>query len=246
MINSSNNKHKKISYEELIETHINFFTKYLTIKEAISLMHVNKELHKLLKTELINILENDKNIINSKLTNINEYENEFYINDYIPSNLNKKAMELLSKHKYGHIFSNTTNVPSRDVLLVYRLYFNIINHPLRNEINDSKFWEDCCKYFTQINYKLLGKFILDNILSQKNNCDNNLYSIYKLIEGNTYNITPKYLQNICNTTSIFVFCVKDILDFYGLSKNKTGLKKEYWTYVKIIRIIDKNLEHFKK
>ena len=75
---------------------------------------------------------------------------------------------------------------------------------------------------------------------------NNLYKIYKLAYKDLNKIYPQYYSNICGTTGLFTFFIKDILDFVGISNDETIQKKAYWSYAKIIDSIDKKINYIKK
>jgi hypothetical protein len=58
-----------------------------------------------------------------------------------------KAIELLNESVLNKIFTDTC-VPKDDILLVYLIYFQLINHKLFKKIeNKNIFWNHCCKYF---------------------------------------------------------------------------------------------------
>ena len=47
---------------------------------------------------------------------------------------------------YNKLFLNTI-MPSDDILMPYKIYFQLLNHDI-SLIKDNKvFWEQCCKYF---------------------------------------------------------------------------------------------------
>ena len=58
-------------------------------------------------------------------------------------------------------------------------------------------------------------------------------------------IYPSYYSNICGTTGLFTFFIKDILDFVGISNDVKIQSKAYWTYTKIIDSIEKKINYMK-
>ena len=50
----------------------------------------------------------------------------------------------------------------------------------------------------------------------------NIYEIYTLIENNLNKIIPSYFSKICGTTGLFVFFIKDVLDFLGITNNSNN------------------------
>ena len=75
---------------------------------------------------------------------------------------------------------------------------------------------------------------------------NNLYQIYNLVKGNLNKIIPNYFSDICGTTGLFVFIIKDILDFLGISLKNKNRENSYWTYSDILDSINEKIEYLKK
>jgi len=70
--------------------------------------------------------------------------------------------------------------------------------------------------------------------------------IYRLLENNSNKISPNYFSKICGTTGLFVFFVKDFLDYMGLlGDKKTPISKTIKTYNSILKAINSNLERLK-
>lgn len=57
-----------------------------------------------------------------------------------------KANELLNENLYNKIFKGDF-IPNEEVILIYKIYFQLI---ARNDItiaNIHEFWKSCCQYF---------------------------------------------------------------------------------------------------
>ena len=74
----------------------------------------------------------------------------------------------------------------------------------------------------------------------------NIYKIYKLVQNDIDKITPTYFSKICGTTGLFVFFIKDILDFLGFSNDKNLQKNAYWSYSEIINSLDSKINILNK
>ena len=74
---------------------------------------------------------------------------------------------------------------------------------------------------------------------------NNLYQIYNLVKGNMNKIFPNYFSNICGTTGLFVFIIKDILEFLGISSKIKNKENAFWTYSDIIDSINEKINYLK-
>ena len=67
----------------------------------------------------------------------------------------------------------------------------------------------------------LGTFIENEIKSVNLESNNELiYKIYSISYSHLQKLKPNYYQNICKTTGIIVFIIKDILDYLGISKDR--------------------------
>jgi hypothetical protein len=68
--------------------------------------------------------------------------------DSIPlSKGTNKAIELLNDNLYVKLFTESS-IPKPDILLVYKIYFQLIQHPYVQLFNNKNlFWKECCKYF---------------------------------------------------------------------------------------------------
>jgi|APDOM4702015023_1054809.scaffolds.fasta_scaffold694935_1 hypothetical protein len=67
-----------------------------------------------------------------------------------------KAVELLNESLYNKLFYNTA-IPSDDILMPYKIYFQLINDPLASIKDDKIFWEKCCSYFLNQNNGKTGR-----------------------------------------------------------------------------------------
>ena len=58
-----------------------------------------------------------------------------------------KAIDLLNQDKYKILFNNQS-LPSEDILLPYKIYFNLFRKTeFTSILDDQIFWNECCKYF---------------------------------------------------------------------------------------------------
>jgi hypothetical protein len=66
------------------------------------------------------------------------------------------------------------------------------------------------------------------------------------VEKNINKIYPAYYSKICGTTGLFVFFIKDVLDFLGFSNDKNIQKNAYWSYSEIINFLDSKINYLYK
>ena len=228
----------------------NNILKYLSINDLIPIKNISKKFHQLIIIYLIEYLENEKNdlkIIKDNLE-IKEEPNREGIENIILSKGSKKAIQLLNESQLNHLFKEE-KFPTYDIILIYRIYFQMINHPIsliaKTDIN--KFWDQCKYYFTNEQNGKTGDILINMINKKKVEINgNNLYQIYNLVKGNFHKIFPNYFSNTCGTTGLFVFVIKDILEFLGISSKIKNKENAFWTYTDIINFINKNINCLKK
>ena len=128
-----------------------------------------------LEKKIIRILEDDKTYYETKVKTFPEEDKvpKESLENYKQSSLTSKAMNLLNNESFGKMFSTGSNIPCEDVINIYLLYFNIINHPLKKEKRREVFWQECCNYFRNNSQEKLGDFITKTIQQQIVECENN-------------------------------------------------------------------------
>ena len=223
---------------------------FLSIDDLIRFKNTSKCFNKLFKTYIINNLQKDKIYFTNKKNRFdkNNIPPKLSFSDFTISKGGLKAIKLLNEPSLNHVFKDESK-PVDDRLIIYRIFFQLINHPYKFIQKDRKeeFWKKCQNYFSQ---EINGKTgdLLQKILDEKliNIEGDNLYKIYKLAENNLHKIYPNHFSTICGTTGLFVFLIKDILDFVGISNDQKIQNKAYWTYVKIIDSIDNKINHINK
>ena len=225
---------------------INIFI-FLDIPTLIKLKNVCTIFRKLVIPYLINLLEKEKKYIldikeSLDLTKIPERES---IENIVLNKGCKKAMQLLNESLLNQLFKDS-KFPTDDIILIYRIYFQMINHPYsliaKNDL--FQFWEKCKSYFTTEQNGKTGDILLSMINQKKIDFSkNNEYQIYMLAKSNYKKILPSYFSNICGTTGLFVFVIKDILEFMGITPKIKNKENAFWTYSDILESIDDKINH---
>ena len=223
--------------------------KYLSLKDLLSIKNINKKFRQLVILYLIEYLEKERIEINEIINNLNikEIPNREGIENLVLSKGSKKAINLLNESQLNHLFRDG-NMPINDIILIYRIYFQIINHPFALMAKDDieKFWEKCRNYFSNEQNCKTGDILIAMINDKKIDVNgNNLYKIYNLVKSNLNKIIPNYYTDICGTTGLFVFIIKDILEFLGISQKIKKIDNAYWTYSDIIEAINERINYLK-
>ena len=65
-----------------------------------------------------------------------------------------------------------------------------------------------------------------------------LYKVFHLIEKDIHKFCSGYFSKLCGTTSIFIFYIKDILDFLGFSNDTKFQNNSYYCFSEILNYID--------
>lgn len=131
----------------------------------------------------------------------------------------EKAINLLNEDKYNKIFKKELSPFLNEIILVYRIFFQLLKVNCFGKIKDDKlFWTKASDYILKNNNGKTGDFFRSSI----NNFDfsyKNIYEIKKLINGQENKIKPSFYSKICGTTGLFVFLIKDILEYIGILQN---------------------------
>ena len=223
---------------------------YLSIYDLIQFKNVSKYFNKLFFSYILIKLQKDKDYFINQKNNLDVINIPpiLTIKDFVLSKGSTKAIKLLNEPHLNYLFSEKSE-PNDDRIIIYKIFFQLINHPLKDIPNDKKeeFWSKCQDYFSHENDGKTGGLIQKIVDEKMIDIEgNNLYKIYKLVYKDLKKIYPQFYSNICGTTGLFTFFIKDILDFVGISIDEKIQKKAYWSYAKIIDSIEKKIDHIKK
>ena len=248
-INSSKLYHvTKFNVSEFIETNLNDILKFLDISDLTNMVLVNKYFRNSVYCQIIWNLENERKNFSDIVSSIPESEiiPRYSKNDIQFTKGSLKAIRLLNESFLNKIFTEEKDINDDNILLIYHIYFQLINHPLSREILDKKtFWKKTCYYFSHEEGGKIGDLLIKNSKNDLVLTSENIYKILHIIKGNLNKVTPSYFSSICGTTGLFVFYIKDILDFLGISNDKKLKVRAYWTYKDLIDLLDKRIEVLK-
>ena len=126
-------------------------------------------------------------------------------------------MELLQDQRYSKVFTEVSLSPKDEVVLIYKIYFQL-TYPkeaghLIKKGNKSDFWNFVHHHFIDNNDKI-GNCVKEDLKK----CDfsmENLYIINRLLTDQS-KFTPNYYTKLCGTSGLFVFFLKDILEWAGI------------------------------
>jgi hypothetical protein len=247
---SPKNGEKIISFKNIFDEHLNNFFVFLSTKDILELKNCSKSLHNWVIEYFDKMLNSERNTFiekqNKLSLSLDEIPKKLSINDFNLSKGALKAIDLLNEEIINRLFFEKI-IPNNEIFIVYKIFFQLIkNQEIIQYFNESIFWEKCKSYFNS--YKGKTGDCLNEIYTQKKIFidGDNIYKVYKIIQNNINKINPSYYSKICGTTGIFVFFVKDILDFLGFSNDKNIQKKSYWSYSEIINSIDSKINMLNK
>ena len=234
---------------------------FLDDKEAINFLSYSKKLlghliyyldglyNKLLYINNINISNTIENEINNIKKKYSESDLDSPKYAFSLSKGSVKALDLLNEESYNKIFKKKKLEPPLDkILLVYRIFFQLIGKEDLVNINDNKqFWEKTRNYILDNNKGKTGDFFKEYI-NEFNFTNKNIYKLKKLIFGVEDTLKPLNYEDICKTTGLVIFIIKDSLEYCGLIHNdKKTMPSIYINYLEYIQnIISKLKEYIEK
>ena len=236
----------------IFNEHLNNILIFLSNKDILEFKNCSKVLHKSVIQYLIKQLDIERNNFISKQNELNlsleEIQQKPSLNDYKFTKGAYRAISLLNEGMLNGLFKNEGN-PNKEIFIIYKIFFLLINHPEISKYDidcDEIFWEKCKKYFLDYNGNI-GDLLNDIINNKKVVLSgDNIYKIYKIVKKDIDKIVPAYFSKICTTTGLFVFFIKDILDFLGFSTDRKIQKNSYWSYSEIINLIDTKINTLNK
>ena len=249
-IDFSNTNSLKIENSIFIDNLSNILL-FLSLSDIIQLKNCSKEIHSYILNYYLKMFETDKTHLVEKKNKLNLKEDDMNQNqelDLMNLNLTKgtlKAIKLLNEDIFSRLFSEK-KTPKKEILLVYKIYFQLINdneiiNNYKIDLSDAIFWERCRNYFMK-NKGIISELLINNIKEKKFILTNaNLYRIYKLYEKNSSKLCTAYFSKLCGTTSLFIFYIKDILDFLGFSNEIKLQKNAFYIFFEIIKYLDNKI-----
>ena len=226
----------------LISSYLDKKTKYNFFSCSKSLIsHLLFEINKIYNfimdmNKLKSINSIDEEIINIK----NKFKDEDFDSPKYSLKISEgsiRALEILDEEIYNNIFKiEELNPPLNDIILIYRMFFQLINKEEIIEIeNDKKFWQEARNYLLENNNGKFGSFIKEYI-SEFDFTKQNIYKLKKLSIEKEDKLKPTYYENICKTTALVVFIIRDSLEYCGIFPNEKnmmpGIVINYLEYIK--------------
>ena len=230
LINYYDKIHKFLNNEEIKNLLL------LSKDSALSILPIIKELNSK------QIQENEKAIKEFK----SKYKEEEYLKSIKSFEISKasiKVLEKLNEEKSANIFTSE-KIPNKDLIYIYRLFLQLINKDKEiNNKNDKEFWNLAKdKIFTNKKGELSEN--VKEMLTQLNFSEENLRLVNNIYKEcmDKFSI-PKYYNNLCPTTGIFFFLVKEILEYCGiLVGKKTSIPLIYKRLDYELKLTKKNEE----
>ena len=221
------------SLGDKLETNFESISKYLTNDQLINFTVVNKQLginaiNTLIvrtETEIEEINNNISQIL--KIYNPEEEKNKLKTH-FAFTKTAIRAIQILNEKNADSLFISRKIAENhkKDILIIYNILLCLITQKNIHKMvkDDNVFWKYICEYFIMRknrNVIPLGTFIENEIKSVNLESNNELiYKIYSISYSHLQKLKPNYYQNICKTTGIIVFIIKDILDYLGISKDR--------------------------
>ena len=165
-----------------------------------------------------------------------------------------KALSLLNEPDYQKIFDDDT-IPSSDLILVYKIYFQLINKEtdiinlINNCSDDALIWENIFKYIkNNTEDDKLGD-LFKNVLNNMDCSIENIFNLIKMVNQNNNKdkLNPLFYSKLCPTTGLLIFLIKESLDYLGvLESNKTPPQRLIQIYQHYLDLNKEKIEEINK
>jgi hypothetical protein len=156
----------------------------------------------------------------------------------------QKAVELLNEGLYFKLFEGP--VAHEDIILPYRIFFQLLNMPQAGIVNQNEFWTSTCSFFAKEKDGKLGTMVT-NLVKNIDFSDENIFKITKIVGKNSSKITPNYFSKICGTSGLFIFLIKDALEYAGiLIEKKTPPSRILKNHLYNFQVMQAKMERLKK
>ena len=176
-------------------------------------------------------------LIEEEINNINNKFKDKDLDSFKLSKGSLKALEILNDENYNNIFQmEELSPPLDEIILIYRIFFQLINKEEFTEIlSDKKFWKEARNYFLENSNGKIGSFI-NELISEFDFNKENIYKLKNLSNGKEDKLKPKIYENICKTTGLFTFVIKEAFEYCGIIFNEKKLMPSilisYLEYIK--------------
>lgn len=114
-------------------------------------------------------------------------------------------------------------MPKEDVIFVYKLYLKLVNPIGFDDVlrtnNSGEIWRYILNYFKERNSGKLG-FTIEEDSAKLDLSAENCFKVLKLLGNFSSKLTANYFTKICGTTGLFIFVLKDILEYAGIIMDK--------------------------
>ena len=222
---------------------------FLDLKTKFYFFSCSKKLIKNLYNELDNIYKyildmNKISSINSLDVDLNNIKQKYKGEDFDSlkysfklSNGSIKAIEILDDEVYNDIFNlKEFNPKLNDIIIIYRIFFQLINKEELIEIQSDKlFWKEASNFFLENNNNKIGSFTKEYI-AEFDFTKENIYKIKKLVMRKEDKLKTTYYENICKTTALISFIIKDSLEYCGIiPKEKKMMPGVYISYLEYLK-----------
>jgi hypothetical protein len=152
----------------------------------------------------------------------------------------------LNEPVYNKVFADAV-LPSADILLTYRILFQLLGNETLSKIKDnSEFWKQCCEYFVNESGGKLGNMV-QQLVKNMDFSSENIFKVNKVVAGQGSRLIPANFSKICGTTGLIIFLIKDALEYSGIViDKKTPIQRLIKNYMYTFDVLQYRIERLKK
>ena len=206
---------------------------FLTIKERINLFSTNRKFALLALSSLKDKLSFYKKVcdvfigqtmddkIRSLEAKFSQEELDAPLKNFEVSRGCAKAITLLDEELYLRVFMRTPPEKTlEEIVIVYKIFCQLLKKEDYVNINDNKiFFDKFSKFIMENKGDKLSEFCL-KCVSEFNFDNKNILKLKEMAKDKSEKLKPAYFGKICGTTGLFVFIVKDCLEYCGAIEDK--------------------------
>ena len=215
---------EQLSLEEKFQAHLDEISRYLDNRDLCNIFLLNKESYKSLMNILISKSEITIDILEEEIMKLKETNRDInfdaiHIKPFKFNSNSSRAVSLLNTSSGFNIikFQKENEKLNKEILLIFDIYFIAAGKKKSIiRLNDQEKMDFITNYFKDSIEKMNLGTLIEKEINGKIFDDDIITSLYKYSCKHIRIISPNHFQKHNKDIAIFVFVIKNILEFLGL------------------------------